>query len=224
MVSLRQRRLALVLAITTALVGAAALGYMSLGPEKTAELVHWQLLKWQCQNYAGAPDEVIVKASGARRFGVASPPSWWSDITATAEPHIWDRETAPVFLHQLTARSGESRIVCLFVPPDHATSSSANLVNGTVVVSGDRHTIKRISTDVWVYDLTINQRSFLSWNRSLTIYAAQPEPHDSNRFRIIYERDGVRGSLLGWLRDDGQLEFQPIGLAGNDADGDKNSN
>lgn len=40
-------------------------------------------------------------------------------------------------------------------------------------------------------------------------YAGQVDPQDPSRFTIDYEVNGVRGTMRGWLRDNGTLELKP---------------
>src|SRR4051794_19827257 len=116
---------------------------------------------------------------------------------------------ALLFLHRLTTRSGQSRVVAIrFVVvhcpvPDRVIDPPVSFYTNSFLPdiegAGDYATLRRD------WGQPFNAQCYGLWtalnDRSLRFYAGQPDPADSSHFTIGYAAHGQRGTIDGWAQD-----------------------
>jgi len=158
----------------------------------------------QCDQFAPAIGSLPQKG----------PPDCLRRISATARHSFYDDDLFP-FVHRLTSAGGTSRLVVVrgmfeFWEPRRRDSAPPR----------PRHAW-RLSGDAWALSpatwrcdagqsaarTTPFDIVFALADRA-EIFGGQPDPTDTSHFTIAYAVDGVRGTIDGWLLDDGTVKLE----------------
>jgi hypothetical protein len=217
-----RRRLALLLVLT-----AAAWSAWYWGPPLYLR-ARTHIWRNQAFSYSLPPDTVVFESDAAASaqllkgsgyspvtLGVGPSPGAARDLPAfrrllSSGMNIEPGPYAPLFLHRLTTRGGQSRIVAIdftveqFPVPDKVIDPPVSLVASIFLPD------TKISDDEVTFRWEAMQRPFTAecygfWtalnDRSLRFYAGQPDPADPSHFTIAYSAHGQRGAIDGWAQD-----------------------
>jgi hypothetical protein len=209
--SRRKRRIALLL-LATCTLGLLAAGYGLVKPKWPDW--QWRYYVYRSLHYQGAPDK---PASGQ--------PDFWLRMNPYAAGY-----GDYVFLHERTSPSGIHRLVLVNALSSSETQQDPN--------EPDRRSGQFLDLEFWAYDPanaykykhrplghTYQGDPQREWTMGLAykfqVLNGQPDPKDESHFWFIYVLDGERGTVDGWLRDDGSvvckirdgpaLQWQPDG-------------
>ena len=192
------------------------------GACRHAQLVYWQ---HQCLSYAGPADQVVYEDDPTAALALLSADGYFKgrsngagaasvyaprcvlELTQCRYTHTMRANPykAILFIHQLTGKHGNTRLVTIECDPEWRPLGS---------MPGDFDvTIETLTP--WFRDRTVDEvlnsqypsgRHFGFWleraDFGTRFYAGQPDLSDPSHFTIRYERKGRKGIIDGWLNDD----------------------
>jgi hypothetical protein len=144
----------------------------------------------------GAPRYLQRYAAALQTAGVVNgPPDWSSPET--------------LFLHERRTPGGESRLLVVRRGMMDLWSFSYVCLTATVVRPGSLLKLPVVDDQKDSVPSTRFVQGIGSHRASdrLRLFAGQPDASDPTHFTIRYDINGERGTIDGWLRDDGMVTF-----------------
>jgi hypothetical protein len=157
-------------------------------------------------------------------------PACWRTLRARLGPEALDDPGEPraiLFMHERRSPAGVRRLVVIRAPGPIPVAPWGAVFNGRYARLDD--SVLLLDPASLSREAKLHSDSASRWGvsprpltscqqaRSIRLFAGHPDEDDASHFTVVYEIDGRRGTIDGWLRD---LPAPPRLLLAPDADGD----
>jgi hypothetical protein len=189
------RRAPIIVVVTAIIVSAIVWGPPGW---QWCQLIFWQ---WRCLAYSKPADHVVyefTKSNGTtafRREDDVSAERNFRNIGSRTQ--IYSVSYVPIFLHERQRPDGVKRLVSLDFSPWYGVMPQGLLLDMWEPTWSSTPKLVRNTTIV----ATVGSRPF----NNIKIYAGQPDPTDPTHFTFVYDMDGKRYTVDGWVNNSDQV-------------------
>jgi hypothetical protein len=213
---LRRRRWRRAVVALIVLVGGIALWRVGPPCFRQARYVYWQS---QCMSFTKPADFVAYEEAVTRASALLSH-AGYQVVTPAGAPGAVGFIPPPLarlksgwvsmaFVHGRTTPSGRRRLVVLGYQFEGQILHSGTLTGRVMRIYGSGKVPATLLPGSEVQGYAHNRLVLpLQPSDQLRLFWGQPDPDHADHFTVGYDLNGQRGTIDGWLKDDGQLDLK----------------